>query len=494
MSDPSGGEPPVMATVDAATAVVTPRPRMGRSVAYVTVAAAVFVASGYVVNVWLGRLLGPEDYGRFAVVIAIMTLLNVAQNASVPQALARAVAREPTAARALLRTGLVLQVGASGILALAMLVGAPIAARLLGDRVLESLLRTAAVVLIPYGMYTVLVAYQNGLGHHGRQAAGQAMYAVAKVAGAVGFAYGLGVAGGILGYALAAIAGALVIVAMPSSGPAMARVSELVRFAGPHMIYALAAMAQFSVDILLVTALRVEAEAPGLYAAAQNIARIPYFLLTGLAVIILPAVARAVRADDRSAVTTVRQALRVAFIVVLPLAAVVVGTSRGAIGLLYGSRYAAGSDELAVLAVGMAALAVASVAGAALSGLGHPGRSAAAALTGLAATTAGGVALVPTVGSLGAALAMTAGAALSLSIVLLQLGRALRGCVPVPSLVRALAAGGVVAVGLWLLAPGGPAVVVAGLAGLAGALVLLVVGGEVDRADLHRVRAVVRAG
>ena len=39
------------------------------------------MASGYVVNVWLGRLLGPEDYGRFGVAISLLTILNVVQGA-----------------------------------------------------------------------------------------------------------------------------------------------------------------------------------------------------------------------------------------------------------------------------------------------------------------------------------------------------------------------------------------------------------------------------
>ena len=494
MIDSTGGESPAMTAVDDATAAVKSGARMGRSVAYVTFAAAVFVASGYVLNVWLGRQLGPENYGRFAVVVAIMTLVNVAQNASVPQALARAVAHDPARAPALLRIALILQLAASGVLAGAMLVAAPLAAWLLGAPDFEALIRTAALVLVPYGAYTVLVAYQNGLGHHGRQAAGQALYAVSKVAAAVGLAYGLGAAGGILGYAIAALVGASIIVARPSGASATEWTVALMRFAGPHALYALAAMGQFSVDILLLTALGPEATAPGLYAAAQNVARIPYFLLTGLAILILPTVTRAVRTDARSAAATVRQALRVAFIVVLPLAAVVAGTSRGAIELLYGPRYAGGGDELAALAVGMAALAVASVAGAALSGLGHPTRSAFTAAIGLATTVVGCVVLVPTLGPFGAAVAMSSGAALSLALLLAWLGRALTGSVPLGTFARCAMVCAVVAVAIWMLAPSGLAVVAVGSSGLVAAIVMLVAIGEVDRADVDRLRAVARPG
>ena len=84
---------------------------MARGAALVTAASALFVASGYAVNVWLGRLLGPEDYGRFGVVLALITMLNVLQNSSVPQAVARYTASHPHGASALLRQGLQLQLG-----------------------------------------------------------------------------------------------------------------------------------------------------------------------------------------------------------------------------------------------------------------------------------------------------------------------------------------------------------------------------------------------
>src|SRR5687768_17506476 len=106
-----------------------PRRRIGRGVVLATAASAAFVLSGYAVNVWLGRLLGPEEYGRFAVVVAVMTLLNVAQHASVPQAIARAVASDRRSAPAELRIGLALQTAFGLLLALGLYVAAPLFAR-----------------------------------------------------------------------------------------------------------------------------------------------------------------------------------------------------------------------------------------------------------------------------------------------------------------------------------------------------------------------------
>lgn len=468
------------------------RRRMGRGVAFLTAASAAFVVSGYAVNVWLGRLLGPEDYGRFAVVVAVMTLLNVLQNASVPQALARSVARDPRSAPSQLRLGLVLQLGFGLVLAAALFLVASVVSELLGDRRLEEPLRAAAIVIPPYGVFTLLVAYQNGLGHHGRQAAAQVTYAIAKVVGAIGLAYPLRATGGVVGYAVAAVAGTILVMARPASGRSHSRPHELLAFAGPHAAYALATMGQFSVDVLLVMALVTDAGTAGIYAAGQSIARIPYFMLTGVAVLILPAVAAAIRADRRSATTTVRQALRLSFVSVLPLSGVVIGTASGSLELLYGERYGSGAPILAVLSAGMAALAIGSVAGAALSGLGRPARSAAYALIGLGITAAGSLVLVPAVGAIGAAASMSTGAIVSLVLLVGHLARLLPGAVPFTSVLRAFVVGAGLALALAVLSADGIALIMAGGAALLVAAGALVAVGEVRRVDLDRARQVLR--
>lgn len=468
------------------------RRRIGRGVAFLTAASAAFVLAGYAVNVWLGRLLGPAEYGQFAVVVAVMTLLNVLQNASVPQALARAVARDRRSAPSELRVALVLQLCFGVAMAIALFIGASGVAGLLGDRRLEEPIRAAAIVVPPYGVFTLLVAYQNGLGHHGRQAAGQVTYAFAKVIAAVGLAYPLRATGGVLGYAVAAVAGSLIVLARPAAGGPHARAGELLGFAGPHAAYALATMGQFSVDILLVTALGNDPGAVGIYAAGQGIARIPYFLLTGLAVLILPAVAAAIRGERRAATATVRQAVRLSFVAVLPLAGIVVGTAGGSLQLLYGERYGSGAAVLAVLSVGMAALAIGSVAGAALSGLGRPGRSAVYAIVGLATAVAGSLLLVPAVGPIGAAVSMTSGAILSLTLLLWHLGALLPGAIPIAAMLRALGVGASLALALAAISPDGPGVIVAAAGSFLVAGAALVVSGEIGREDLRRARGIAR--
>ena len=470
--------------------VIRPTP-LGRGVVLVTGASGAFVLSSYAVNVWLGRLLGPEDYGRFAVVVTIMTLVNVAQNSSVPQAMARIVARNPSGASAELRAGLLLQITLGVVLGTILFTTAPLIARLLGDRFLEGPLRTAALVVPPYGVFALSVAYQNGLGRYGRQATGQIAYAIGKAVGSIGLAYQLRAAGGVLGYGLAAVVGTAVLLARPSGGPRRSTAMEMIAFGGPHALYSLLTMGQFSIDIVFVTALG-DASAVGAYAAGQSIARIPYFLLAGLAIVILPAVARGVHSDAVAATSTVRRALRLAILTVFPLSAVLVGVSEGLLHLLFGSRYLAGAPVLAILCIGMAALAVGSVAGAALSGVGQPSRAAAIGALGLAITVVGSILLVPAIGPAGAALAMTAGALASLGLMLLRLSETLPGAVPVVTLARGSAVGALAGMALLIISPDGPGLVLAAGTAVALAFGSLIAAGELGREDIEQLGTILR--
>lgn len=462
---------------------------ISRGAILLTVASGLFIASGYAVNVWLGRLLGPGEYGRFSVIIAMVTLLNVLQNASVPQAVARYTAGHPRDAAGLLRTGLILQLGIGLGLLVALAAGAAVIASTLGDPGLADALRASAVILPPYGVFALLLAYHNGRRRYTHQAVAQASYAISKAVAVIALAYPLRLVGAIVGYIVAALVGLVAATERPTVGGPGVGAVRLLLFAGPLSLYALASVGQFSVDILFVKAFSgVQADA-GLYAASQNLARIPYFLVTGLAVLVLPALAGSAREGKDVAARTAQQALRVTVLAVVPIAALLAGTAPGVLDLLYGSEYAAGSGALSVLAVAMGALAVASVAAAALSGMGHPGSSALIAVLGLLMTVVPCALFVPVLGSPGAAIAVALSAAVTISLLLWRLAVALPGVVPMGSILRVVAVSAAVAAALALLDARGLMLVLGYVAAsVVGAMLLLVIG-EIGRDDVARLKS-----
>ena len=163
-----------------------------------TAAAGIFIASGYVVNVWLGRLLGPDDYGRFNLIVSLVTVLNIVQRTAIPQAVARSTAQRPEAADGTLRRGIELQSAISLALAAALALGATTIASVLGDPQLVRLLWLSALVLPGYGLLTLLMAFHNGRGSYTRQAVANTAYSLAKAVGSIGLAYS-SVVGAVIG-------------------------------------------------------------------------------------------------------------------------------------------------------------------------------------------------------------------------------------------------------------------------------------------------------
>ena len=188
------------------------------------------------------------DYGRFGVVLALITIINVFQNASVPQAVARYTASHPHGAASLLRRGLLLQLGIGVALAVALAAAASLIAAALGDDALTNALRAAALIVPPFGVYALFVAYHNGRRDYTRQAGSQAAYAVGKAVAVIALAYPL------------RLIGASSATPWPRSSAPWRRpwtvggepavgIWPLLRLAAPLSVYALASVAQISVDI-----------------------------------------------------------------------------------------------------------------------------------------------------------------------------------------------------------------------------------------------------
>lgn len=429
-----------------------------------TAAAGIFIASGYVVNVWLGRLLGPEDYGRFNIVVSLVTVLNIVQRTAIPQAVARSAAQEPESADGTLRRGVELQTAISLALAAALALGATTIATILGDRQLVLLLWLAALVLPGYGLLTLLMAFHNGRGTYTRQAVSSAVYSLAKAIGSIALAYGYKVAGAVVGYGLAAIIGVIAgwhRLWAPRSPVSFRR---LLTFAVPLSVYAIAFTSQWSIDIFFVQAMITSPDETGFYAASQSIARIPVHVMAGLAAMILPAVAAAAHRREAAA-KTARTALRWSIRIVVPATAIIMVTATPLVELLYSSRYRPGGEILVLLAPAMGALAISSVAAGILNGLGRPTASAVLSVLGVAATILGCLFLIPTHGAMGAAMATLIGSLVALIGLLALLSFSVPDSVPLSTVARTCVVGAGVVLSARLIPVGS--------VGLIAALVLL---------------------
>ncbi len=284
---------------------VATRLRAAGPAAWLVAGQLAFLASGYVVNVVAGRVLGPADYGLLGVVLVLTTAMYVVQGQGVPQALARAVASDPAREGVVWRGALRVQRVATVAVALVVVVLAPLLAALLDEPRLLALVLLAALTAPGQSLLMLAIGLANGRRAFRRQGLLLVLYSLARVVAVPLATLAAGVRGAVLAWAFAPLAVAAWAyrerppVAPPGALDEVRReAAALVRYALPSVLLAGAVTLVMTIDLPAVRGAVADPAASGHYAAAGNVARIAYFLVLPLGLALFPTVAAAA-ADAR---------------------------------------------------------------------------------------------------------------------------------------------------------------------------------------------------
>lgn len=395
--------------------------RIARGVTVITLAKLWFVAAGYALYFGLTRALGPADFGLYAVVTSIVSVLNNVVIAATLQTVSRFTARDEGRAGSVLHAGLRVQAAVGlGLFALLQLFAGLIAG-LLRDPRLETPLRVAAAIVPAYALYAVSVGFLNGRRQFGRQAILDITYSTLRLAlTLLAVLLGFGVLGAVAGFAAAALiilgVSVLFVAREPRPrGPFSMR--EFLHFGGWLVALTLLANLLLTADLWIVKRLADPAVAnqrAGLYRAALTLSQLLYQMLIPLALVLFPTLARlAASADPVAARAVVRGALRYLLVTVLPGAALIAALGGDLLGLLYGAAYRPGGEWLELLAPAYAGWTVAYLLAVALAGAGEARTGVLVLALGLAVQVTAGALLHPAFGPRGVAMGGLAGSAVS---------------------------------------------------------------------------------
>ena len=415
---------------EARLAAVTGPARFVRGVSAITAAKVWFVIAGYAVYFALTRMLGPREFGLYAVVTSVVSVFNNVVVAVTLQAVSRFTARDEDAAGSVLRSGRIL-LAVLGLATFVILVAAaPLAGSWLHDSGLVTPLRVVALVVPAYALYAVNVGFLNGLRKFSHQAGLDASYSTLRACLQIGaVALGFGVIGAVAGFATAAfvILGVSVLVVRRSARPhGPFRTRELIEFGGWFTALTLAANLVLTADLWIVkwqSPPAIANQQAGLYRAALTVSQLLYQLLIPMALVLFPNLSHLGRAPDpERARGLVRGALRYLAVTLLPASALIAVMGREIIGLLYQQAYIPGGAWLVMLGPAYAAWTIAYLLAIALAGAGHVKSGVGVLLLGLVAQVAVAIPLCRSLGPTGAAwadlvamvLALLAGLAVAL--------------------------------------------------------------------------------
>jgi O-antigen/teichoic acid export membrane protein len=346
-----------------------------RGMLLLTITSGLFIVSGYVITVWLAHELGPTNFGRYSVVIAITTLVNILVARGVPVAATRAIAADPEKADQTMVVAwwvtLPLAVAATVVAAAAAI---PLAT-VLGDNGLRVPLFVGSAAALTYGLQALLLAWFTGMHRYGRQAFAQSWYAVSRLVTIIVGGALAGLTGAVVGFVVAPAVGALATLRrrradrplQSATPPSPATGRTLLRASAPLVGVAALVAALLSVDLLAFKRVGTSTDA-GKYAAAGTIAHVPFFLLRSAPLVVMPAVAAALaasKATERRLAGPVRAEIRhrvgdAVVLLALPTALIVALGDR-ALEVVFGESYTVDGLLVAPLALATGAITLYSV-------------------------------------------------------------------------------------------------------------------------------------
>ncbi len=343
---------------------------LAKGTVFMMLAQFVFLLSGYIIHIGLGRMLGPADYGIFGIIISCLTVFEIFLMKGLPQSISKFTAGSFEKAKAIFKKALKLQLIMASSLALLYFASANILAYFLKDPSLSYYIRLSALLIIPLTLFYMYVnGFLNGLRRFREQSLLLSLNAVLKM-GLVFFFVWLGyrITGAITSYILAAvislIIASFVLNLRKIKGISKIAVSnrQILVFAFPLIISSLSFTLLRNMDLLILKNILVENVKAGLYTASMTMSRVSTSLFVALSFTLLPSISKAVANKDIVLTKKyISESLRYLAILLFPMTFIISATSSNLISLFYSDKYILGAASLGILIFGSTFLATFSV-------------------------------------------------------------------------------------------------------------------------------------
>jgi len=338
--------------------------------------------TGYILYFILARILGPESFGIYGVVIGMVTIIDKVMLTGVQQSVSKFISEKEESADLIKKKFLKVIFFSSLIIVSIYFLISKYIALLLNDISLKPYIQVSAFIIIPYCLYGVLQGYLNGLRFFRRQALIRIVYALIRFIMILLFVMlGFSVMGAIWGFALAVLLSFLLnslLVGFGNKGnkedvPSFKRI---IRFMAPLISITVVISVLVSIGLFFVKALSPSALSniyAGYFTAANSIAQIPYMLLAAFSIVLFPAISKATFNNNIERIANyIKQGLRYSLIFSVFIAVLISSTSSELISLLYGKTYLPAANTLSFLVFGFLLLLMLLVLTTIISSTGKP--------------------------------------------------------------------------------------------------------------------------
>ena len=248
---------------------------VGKGTVYIMLAQMIFLGTGYAIHFGLGRVLGPEEYGIFGLILSLLTVAEIFLIRGMRDAVSKYVSEYQENALIIKIRGIKIELILSGIFFILYFLSAEYIAILLNDISLTNYIRLSAMIIPILSVNSVYFGYLSGRREFGKQAISLCIHSFGKVGCVYLFVLlGFGVFGAISGYIIAAFITLIVVSYFSIDGEtSFADFSsyKLIKFAIPLVIFSGAISLLMNLDLLFVKALTENNIDIGFYTSALTI-------------------------------------------------------------------------------------------------------------------------------------------------------------------------------------------------------------------------------
>ncbi len=489
---------------------------LAKSTVWLIVSELIFNLSGYFIHSFVGRILGPADYGRYGLVVTLTTMVIILIGNGIPTAMSKYMSEvfetNPSLIPVIKRQAIIMQ----GILIAGVTIifyfCAPLIANVLGDPSLTYLFKISAWIIPTFALASFYFSYYTGLHQFNLQSIMKTVRSVFKVVIIVWMAWKWGVPGSVLGYAFSTFAVYFIAVTIDKlkfSRDLKKQIAlqqqaatkpidvsfdykKLLNYAWQVIIFFLAYELLISIDLYLVKGILHDDYLTGIYNAALTVGRIPYYIFYALTIMLLPVISKTTAENDHKQTNAViSQSLRLMTILLIPSVILMSQFSRPIIKLFYSAKYLDAAYPMSILAYGVGFLTIFYVMSFVLNGAGKTKIPMWISIFGVIVNSILNYVFIKRYGLAGSAIATTITSFATMLAILFYIQRDFGVMIHLKSLVKMFFAGVLMYLASFFFSQGTFIFLVWAIILFAGYLIILYLLGEITKADLIYLKQIV---
>jgi len=320
----------------------------------------------------MGRILGPANYGRYAVVITLTTMIIILIGNGIPTAmtkyLSEVFSEKPNLVPVIKRQAAIAQAILIGGVTGLFFLSTPLISYVLGDPSLNRLFRISTLIIPAFALASFYFSYYTGVHKFKVQALLKTTRSFARILFILGLAWllksrGLALEGAIVGYILVPLSVFFEANFYDSYRKRKPKGTfdwrKLVKYAWPVTLFMVAYEFLITIDLYLVKGILHDDFLTGIYNAAITVGRIPYYLFYALTIILLPTVSRATSSKNHNETERlVSQSLRLMVMFLVPLCILMSIYASPIIRIFYSQRFIAAAEPMSIFVFGVGFLTV----------------------------------------------------------------------------------------------------------------------------------------